>query len=472
MPSYNHAQYVREALMSLAAQTYPNIELIIIDDGSRDETPRIIEETVAEFTRDMRVDFRRQENAGLCTTLNRALELAQGEFVQFMASDDAYLPEKTARSIAALRAAKADVAAVYCDGYIMDEKSRRRGVFSDKHRVPMGKDLHRELLIANWIPAMGILYRREVVTALGGFDAKLWFEDWDFLLRLTQTHRVARIPDKLFLYRVHSASMTRDKELMEKTTEALAQKHPDMAKFRRFKEDLRRNPVAGLIRHYGDIDLGFRMLARRIFTNKGFQGERYSAAVLQLTRSIVGTATAKIRAGLYRLGGFQLGRRSIVRGRLRSLGNLRNLAIGDEVTFEGDAEFILPRGLGQGRVVIGNGTVIAHGALFHCMAGELVIGPSCYVGRNAVLQSNGDLYIGPWTLIAANAGLYANNHVASGSDLPIWTQGNRFVGITVGQDCWVGHGAVIVDGATLGDRCIVGPNQVVRGVHEIGSRLL
>lgn len=473
MPSYNHAQYVREALKSVAAQTYPNIELIIIDDGSRDETPRIIKEALTEFTRDMRIEFRRQENAGLCTTLNRALDLALGEFVQFLASDDTYLPEKTALSVEALRAAALDVAAIYCDGYIMDERSRRRAVFSEKYRVPIGKNVHRELLIANWIPAMGILYRRDILVALGGFDKNLMFEDWDLLLRLTHTHRVGRIPDRLFLYRVHSTSMTRDTAMMQKTTADLVRKHPDLSAFHRLKSDLRRNPVTALWRHRANSDMVFRVLARRTFTNRGIQGETFLGAVRNLSRMMTVRATATLRGALHRLAGVQLGRRGEVRGRLRWQGNLRNLTIGDDVIFEGDAEFILPRGVGQGRIVIGNGSIIAHGALFHCMTGELTLGSSSYVGRNAVLQSNGDLSIGAWTVIAANAGLYASNHVISDKDQPNWApQGNSFSGITLGENCRIGHGGVVVDGTKLGAGSIVEPNRVARGVHAPGSQVI
>ena len=71
--SYNHAQYVREALMSVQAQTYPNIELIIIDDGSTDETAQIIEQTLFTFDRDLHVVFECQQNVGICSTLNHAL---------------------------------------------------------------------------------------------------------------------------------------------------------------------------------------------------------------------------------------------------------------------------------------------------------------------------------------------------------------------------------------------------------------
>jgi len=472
IPSYNHAQYVREALMSVQAQTYPNIELIIIDDGSTDETARIIEQTLSTFDRDMHVVFKCQQNVGLCSTLNRALALCTGTYVQFLASDDAYLPEKTERSVAALRSADHDVAAVYCDGFLFDERSRCRGIFSAKYCVPLGRNLHRELLIANWLPAMGILYRRDVLATLGGFDPELKFEDWDLLLRLTKEHKIIRLLDKLFLYRIHATNMTRDTAMLQETTAALMKKHPDFAAFHALKADFRHRPLRAFLRHRSNYDLGLRVISRRIFTNRGIQGEVVPAAILSLLRLLAGRARARVIATLNRLVGVRLGQHCKVGGRLKISGNRRNLMIGANVIFEGDAEFILPRGIGPGRVVIGESCVIAQGALFHCMAGNLTLGASCYIGRNAVLQSNGDLDIGDWSLIAAHAGLYASNHVTSDKDQPVWAQGNSFDGISIGQNCWIGHGGVVVGGVKLGENSIVGPNTVVRGMHASGSRVI
>ena len=472
MPAYNHAQYVREALMSVAAQTYPNIELIVIDDGSKDETAQIIEETLAHIERDMHVIFKSQENAGICTTLNRALSLANGTFVQFLASDDAYLPEMTSRTVAALNATAGDVGAVYCDGYLMDENSRLCGLFSDKYRVPIGRNIHRELLIANWFPAMGILYRRSALTAVGGFDPDLKFEDWDLLLRFTNDHSIERIPDKLFCYRFHSENLTKDVSLMRETVANMAKKHSDLGEFLKLKADMRGVQFRSLIGLSRNIDLPLRSISRKVFTNKGIQENSFSSAILQLARQNLIEGAALLKSLKYRIFGYKLGSGCRIYGRLRLLGNRRNLEIGTGVIFEGDAEFILPRGKGQGRVVIGDGCVVAQGALFQCLASDLIVGSSSYVGRNVVLQSNGDLKIGDWTMIAANAGLYAGNHVTSDKAQPVWTQGNSFKGITIGQNCWIGHGGVVVDGADLGEDSIVGPNRVVRGVHAPNSRLI
>jgi glycosyltransferase involved in cell wall biosynthesis len=464
MPAYNHADYVMEALASVASQTYQNVELIVIDDGSTDTTAQVISDALKDLRRDMRVEFRSQENAGVCITLNRALALAKGTYVQFLASDDVYLPEKTARSVDAFRSYAGDVAAVYSDGYIIDAQSRRQGLFSDQNRVPMGRNVHRELILSNWIPALGILYRRDVLDQLGGFDPNLGYEDWDFLLRLTKTHRIERIPDKLFLYRRHATNMSKDSRIMNATSTALGKKHDEMATFRQLKLAFKKNPVLGMVSSFSNIDLVLRFLSRKIFTNHGIQQVGMLAAILQFTQLAAHGALLRLSAILYVLIGFRFGKRCKFGGRLKAEGNRRNLEIGNDVVFKGDAQFILPRGYGQGRVVIGDGCVISHGALFDCVGGDLTIGPSSFVGRNVVMQSCGDLSIGAGTNISSNVGLYASNYAPTetNDDLSC-VRGNMFAGIRIGQHCSIGHGAVIVDGAELGDQSIVNPNVMVRG---------
>ena len=300
--------------MSVQAQTYPNIELIIIDDGSTDETAQIIEQTLSTFDRDLHVVFECQQNVGICSTLNHALALCKGTYVQFLGSDDAYLPEKTERSVAALLSADHDVAAVYCDGFLIDERSCRRGIFSNKYRVPLGRDTHRELLIANWLPAMGILYRFDVLVALGGFDPELKFEDWDLLLRLTKKHKINRLADKLFLYRIHATNMTKDTAMMQETMASMMKKHTDLAAFNALKADLRQKPLRALLRHWRNYDLCLRVISRRLFTNRGIQGETVPAAILSLLPFLTGPARVWVSATLNSLVGVGLGQQYKVGG--------------------------------------------------------------------------------------------------------------------------------------------------------------
>ena len=96
IPSYNHGQYIQDAIKSALNQSYENIELIIIDDGSTDTSIEKIKPLIAQCKeRFVRFEFRYRANRGLCNTLNEALEWAEGQFFCTLASDDIIFPEKT-----------------------------------------------------------------------------------------------------------------------------------------------------------------------------------------------------------------------------------------------------------------------------------------------------------------------------------------------------------------------------------------
>ncbi|HCJ6708059.1 TPA: glycosyltransferase family 2 protein, partial [Acinetobacter baumannii] len=95
IPCYNHANFVQDCIQSVIAQTYQNIELIIIDDGSKDETVEKIQKLVTQCTeRFVKFEFRHRPNKGLSATLNEALEWCQGEYFSAIASDDMMLNDK------------------------------------------------------------------------------------------------------------------------------------------------------------------------------------------------------------------------------------------------------------------------------------------------------------------------------------------------------------------------------------------
>ncbi|MDR2407780.1 MAG: glycosyltransferase family 2 protein, partial [Bacteroidales bacterium] len=103
IPAYNHEKYVQETITSIIEQTYKNIELIIINDGSKDATwQRILEMQDVCKARFTRVDFSTQENSGTCITLNRLIEKTHGEYVYLIASDDKAAPEAIEKEYAFL----------------------------------------------------------------------------------------------------------------------------------------------------------------------------------------------------------------------------------------------------------------------------------------------------------------------------------------------------------------------------------
>ena len=266
VPAHNHAAFVETAFASIVAQTYPQIELIVIDDGSGDDTAQMIARSLARLRRPMRVEFHVQENRGLGPTLVRALGLAQGEYVQFLASDDALLPDMTARMVQALDQAEPDVAAICCDGYVVDGLARPHLPFRTLHPLPFGCNQHRELMVGNWLPAMGLLYRAEHIRKVGGFDPDLVYEDWGLLLSLTLHYRIGQIPDRLFLYRQHDRNISADRERMHRALQALAARYPQMAQARALRGALGARDLAGAWRalSLASLDLAARFVLRQV----------------------------------------------------------------------------------------------------------------------------------------------------------------------------------------------------------------
>jgi len=175
IPVYNRAAMLREAVDSVLAQTWRPIEIVIVDDGSTDDTPAVEDELVQRFHGIVRV--LRQENAGPGVARQLGLESAQGEFVQFLDSDDLLLPEKFETQIAGLRAdADADIA--YGKSYASREGVRRPD--PAQRTGERFRTLFPALLQEPIWPTMTPLYRRTVLDRIGPWPRKRQLEDWEF----------------------------------------------------------------------------------------------------------------------------------------------------------------------------------------------------------------------------------------------------------------------------------------------------
>src|SRR5262249_6500825 len=197
LPTFNGARYLREAIESCLHQTYPNWELILVDDASTDETPSIIAEYMA---RDSRVTtLRNPVNRKLPGSLNAGFARARGELLTWTSDDSCYRPQALSERAAFLEA-NPSVDLVYADFSVIDEDGATRG---EGWVGPI-----EELPLRNSIGAC-FLYRRTVHECLGGYDEDLALvEDWDYWLRASASFRLGRLREGLYLYRCHKNSLT------------------------------------------------------------------------------------------------------------------------------------------------------------------------------------------------------------------------------------------------------------------------
>lgn len=215
IPAYNAADFLEDCVASLQAQTYRPLEIIIVDDGSTDRTPALLDRLAQEGAEaGVAVRPFAQANAGASAARNRAIELAEGEYIGFIDADDRWLPEKAARQIAMMDADPS--IGMSCSGWrIIDEAGH------EKKRVggaPAGEITFEDLLLDNVIGTpSSIILRRGALRDAGTFDVTMRYcEDLDFFLRVAAQPqwRVANVDAPLIERREREGQLTRDFEAM------------------------------------------------------------------------------------------------------------------------------------------------------------------------------------------------------------------------------------------------------------------
>lgn len=208
---YNHGRYIEECLDGVLAQNYPNLELIITDDCSTDDSAAVIERWLSRY--DGPHSFVRHErNMGVAATVNDGYSRARGKYIAPCSSDDAWLPGKLARHVELMEKLPEDYAVLYSDALLMDEESRPMpGLFIESHRrglkPPSGRIL-TQLIDGNFIPGMTMLIRREAQEAVGRYDETMVYEDWEMMLRIAGRYKFHFSDVPSVKYRVSSASLT------------------------------------------------------------------------------------------------------------------------------------------------------------------------------------------------------------------------------------------------------------------------
>ena len=198
MPVYNGETYVAEAIESILEQTFADFELIIVDDGSQDRSADIIQRYAAGDDRIRCVML--EENTGEACARNRGLELARGEFVAGMDSDDVSRPERLEKQVDHLRANPA-IGAVGTEALFVDENLNPGACTkAAENHARIAYDLQ----MGPCIVGASIMMRREIAEACGGYDVSMTRSpDIEMVARLIPRTRLANLPEPLYLYRQH-----------------------------------------------------------------------------------------------------------------------------------------------------------------------------------------------------------------------------------------------------------------------------
>lgn len=228
---YNHGPYIEECLTSILAQTYPRVELLVIDDGSSDDSAERIRRLQAIHS----FDFIVQDNRGLTATLNAAFARARGEFLVPFGSDDVMLPERLSIQVDYMAAhpevgiCGGNMELMRSDGTLFPDREQNRDV---PYRSLSFDDIFLERKPC--VPAPTLLIRREAFEAVGGFDPGIRLEDLYIQLKIARSgYAVDALNAVLARYRKHPSNSYKNIRFMTEAILRIYADYSDHPEYRR-----------------------------------------------------------------------------------------------------------------------------------------------------------------------------------------------------------------------------------------------
>lgn len=225
VPAYNAETYIGVAIESALDQTYPWLEVLVVDDGSTDGTAALVETFAA---RDRRVRLLRQENGGVAAARNLAIAHARGDYIAPLDADDFWYPGKIEAQVRRMEKGGPRMGLVRTWWRAVDHEGRPRGASLGWTEEGW---LFEALLFVNFIGNASVpLFRRSCLKHVGGYDPSLRLqggegcEDWDLCLRMAARYKVGVVPEHLSAYRMVDGSMSSNVRAMARSYELVAER--------------------------------------------------------------------------------------------------------------------------------------------------------------------------------------------------------------------------------------------------------
>ena len=203
---YNHGFYLAEALDSVLSQTYPNIEVLVVDDSSTDNSVEIIQTYLKKYPQIRFIST--GKNMGNCAAFNMGLKASKGEYIIDFATDDVLLPERVAQQVEAFQMLDASYGVMYSDAEHISDTGEHLYFHSRKYKPAPDGDVFAEVLQRYFICPPTMMVRRKVFQELGGYDATLAYEDFDFWIRSARKFHYYYLPEVTTKRRVHGSAMS------------------------------------------------------------------------------------------------------------------------------------------------------------------------------------------------------------------------------------------------------------------------
>jgi len=209
IPAYNKAALTVKTVESVLGQTYKNIEVIVVDDGSTDNTRQCL---IYHFDR---IRYLYKENGGACSARNEGIRSSSGEYIGFLDCDDIYLPAKVERCVRYLEE-HPDYGFVHTAAYFINDDGDAVSKYSHPQSRHTGR-IYKRLLNRNFICNSTVIVRRDCFVKVGGFDESVFTPaDWDMWLRLSEKYPLGYVNQPLTRYRVSGSYIFNNLDLAEK----------------------------------------------------------------------------------------------------------------------------------------------------------------------------------------------------------------------------------------------------------------
>jgi len=228
MPVYRGERFVAKAIESVLAQTYHDFEILIVNDGSPDDSARI----VRRFLPNPQIRYIEQQNAGVAAARNTGIAHANGAFIGLLDQDDVWLPNKLARQVAYFDS-HPEVGLVHTRVKCIDAAGALRSCVGAIGVHPHKGLCAGRLLLGNGIAPVTVLLRRECIDDVGTFDQRFApADDWELWMRIARRHPIAFIDEVTACYRFHGENVSSDQLTMQcavlRIMDAMCERFPDV----------------------------------------------------------------------------------------------------------------------------------------------------------------------------------------------------------------------------------------------------
>jgi teichuronic acid biosynthesis glycosyltransferase TuaG len=242
IPTFNYARFVPDAIDSALVQTWRDVEVVVVDDGSTDDTRAAIQPYLSQIT------YVLQPHQGVAAARNTGFGHSSGTYIGFLDADDTLLPNRVERQVTFFESQPARVGMVFTNAYLFEGESDRRLAYV---RPPPTDNVYHRLLLHNYIFSATAMFRRSALLSTGHFEESLVTgEDYDLFLRLARNFDVAYLDEALYCCRVHSASLMRRSppQAQRETLTRILRRQFDDPSFPRQLRSVRRPAMANVHR--------------------------------------------------------------------------------------------------------------------------------------------------------------------------------------------------------------------------------